>query len=998
MNNIIAKSFKRSVTAAAVAVSLGVAMPAIADNSSGSIYGKAIEGKVVTIKNKSTGFKRDVTIGEDGRFNFSKLPTGSYEVSNGTDTFDIVVKIGQGSPVDFVEASERITVVGSAVAAIDTASVESTTVFTAEQVDLLPVARDLTSVALLAPSTTAGDSGFGNLASFGGSSVAENGYFINGFDVTNIRNFVAFAQLPYDAVGQQQVKTGGYGAEYGRSLGGVVSLVTKRGTNEWKFGGSVQWTPEEFREEGTDSVSRDPDMEYSTRYHAYRSANKYDYLDYNVYASGPIIEDKLFIYALAQGRQDQWNTFGRTTSLESKDNSPLYLAKIDWNITDDHLLEVTYIENKQTVDRTPYGHPDGVYYAREHGDKGETYSESQGGDVTIVNYTGYITDNLSVSALWGEMNSVAEWSRNPATAPGADCPLVYDRRDTPNSSQPIGCWDYVGGQTYVPEAGIKDDSDKRDSLRLGLEYVIGDHTIRAGYDQEKFTSTKRGETLTGGEYWRWHIAQDLGNGGQNVNGEFLDAGTTYLRHLIIDSNSASFEVENTAWYIEDSWQVNDEWLVYLGLRSEGFENRNGENVAFIKSDSELAPRLGFTWDINGEGERKLYGTAGRYYIPVASNSNIRAAGSETFIEDYYYADSANENPRTGAPDVVGGLIGQQNINSDGTAADPRTISATNLSPMFQDEYILGYQQQVEDWVYGVKAIYRDVKDGMDDYCSAQAFIDWADDNGYNNFDYHSLAGCFFMNPGRDISLAMDVENDGNFKEVTVPAEYFNLDTYQRTYKALEFTFEKPFADGWFVQGSYTLAKSEGNSEGYVNSTLQQADAGLTQDLDHYLFQTGAYGSLPNDRRHTLKVFGAYQVSDELSVSANLLVQSGRPRNCVGYIPLDQYREELGVDYGILSAYGDSAFFCGGEPTQRGDRGRTPWIKNVDLGLQYRPEWADGLTLKVDIRNVFNFQEVTEYNESGDDGSATAPVPNPNYGTPVNFQAPRRVMLTARYNF
>jgi hypothetical protein len=124
---------------------------------------------------------------------------------------------------------------------IDVRSVESNTVFTQEQIRNLPVARDVNSVALLAPGVVKGDAGLGagGIPSFGGASVAENGYYINGFDVTNIRNFLSYADLPFDAIGEQQIKTGGYGVEYGRSLGGVISLSTKRGTNEWKGGTSV---------------------------------------------------------------------------------------------------------------------------------------------------------------------------------------------------------------------------------------------------------------------------------------------------------------------------------------------------------------------------------------------------------------------------------------------------------------------------------------------------------------------------------------------------------------------------------------------------------------------------------------------------------------------------------------------------------------------------------------------------------------------------------------
>src|SRR5690606_12162654 len=220
---------------------------------------------------------------------------------------------------------------------IDVSSVESTTVFTAEQIEQLPVASNITAVALLAPGTVKGDSGFGNLASFGGSSVAENGYYINGFDVTNMRNMLSFADVPFQAIAQQQVKTGGYGAEYGRSLGGVISLLTKSGSNEWHFGGSVEWSPDWGREAGKDVLTRN--TEAGDPLFVYRSDNTSDSVVYSAYASGPIIKDRLFFFALVEGRDTEVNSFGQDTSLRTEDTDPQYIVKLDWNISDNHVLE-----------------------------------------------------------------------------------------------------------------------------------------------------------------------------------------------------------------------------------------------------------------------------------------------------------------------------------------------------------------------------------------------------------------------------------------------------------------------------------------------------------------------------------------------------------------------------------------------------------------------------------------------------------------------------------
>ena len=404
----------------------------------------------------------------------------------------------------------------------------------------------------------------------------------------------------------------------------------------------------------------------------------------------------------------------------------------------------------------------------------------------------------------------------------------------------------------------------------------------------------------------------------------------------------------------------------------------------------------------------MFGNAGRYYIPVAANSNVRASGAENRAVNYYYY-SGQFDPVTAVP--VGGLganIGPVD-NSVPVVPDPRTVAANNLTPMYQDEFILGLQSKVgANWTLGVRGIARKLKNGMDDYCGHQSLQNWANDNGYTNANLQQLnyggttATCVIINPGKDLNIALDLQNDGNLTQVTIPASYLNMPKYERNYNALEFFFERAMADNWYVQGSYTLAKSFGNAEGYVNSSLEQTDAGLTQDFDHPLFEDGAYGYLPNDRRHTFKLFGVYQINDEWRIGSSFLLQSGRPRNCNGFIPLND--PSVGIDAQYLAQYAGSSFYCpdaNGNTvlTHRGDFGRTPWIYNLDMSVGYTPEWAGKhLTLEARVFNLFNFQRVTEYYETAQAGSASGQLPEPNFGNVVNYQAPRSVQFTARYEF
>src|SRR6185437_1631811 len=192
------------------------------------------------------------------------VPVGTYTVNllqNGNvvqSQANITPRVSGAQAVNFTEAGANaknaqnlstVTVTGNALPAIDVTSTREASVITAEQLKHLPLARSGEAIALLAPGTVAGASELGAgptgepLVSFGGSSVAENAYYINGFNTSDPLGNSGGITLPYGAISQQETLTSGYGAEYGRSTGGVISQIGKSGTNDWHFGGQALWQP-----------------------------------------------------------------------------------------------------------------------------------------------------------------------------------------------------------------------------------------------------------------------------------------------------------------------------------------------------------------------------------------------------------------------------------------------------------------------------------------------------------------------------------------------------------------------------------------------------------------------------------------------------------------------------------------------------------------------------------------------------------------------------------
>ncbi|MGH8241599.1 MAG: TonB-dependent receptor domain-containing protein, partial [Steroidobacteraceae bacterium] len=341
----------------------------------------------------------------------------------------------------------------------------------------------------------------------------------------------------------------------------------------------------------------------------------------------------------------------------------------------------------------------------------------------------------------------------------------------------------------------------------------------------------------GGRTWRYSV--DANRTPTDTTDDF-----DIVREQIVNQGS-TVEVKQRAFYVEDNWNITDTFLFSAGLRWDSFENINGQGDTYVEIKNQFGPRLGFSWDVQGDSSLKVYGNAGRYALPLTASVAVRGASASLFTREEFRFTGVD--PATAAPLGLTSLNTFRFINGEfGEAKDARTIASKNLDPMYQDEFILGAQMALtQHQNVGARAIYRELKAAIDDNCDYAPILAAGIAGGVDPNDVVLPGGgfpyCRMFNPGEDAIFLTDFADNGTLTSTTVEGDLLSPEA-RRTYKALELFWDGTW-DRTFVQASYTLAYSKGNTEGGVKSDIGQSDTNVTQDFDYKELAVDSYGYL-----------------------------------------------------------------------------------------------------------------------------------------------------------
>jgi predicted NUDIX family NTP pyrophosphohydrolase len=1006
-----------SIAFGGAALGVAVMSPAMAQsNASGSVFGTVAPGSNVQIliENPDIGIRRTLTPDAQGRFVASSLPSGVYRVTQLRDganvaTVEVETGIGRNGEAIFAGApaagGAQVVQVSARRATIDTSSAGSSATFNARELASLPIGRNIESIIQLAPNTTTADTRFAGGASFGGGAASENSYYINGFPVTNPLTGLGAAQLPFGAIAEAQVLTGGFGAEFGRSIGGVVNIVTKSGTNTWEAGGLVTWEPKSLRATpydiyyGNTGTPNNAATDGTLR--LARAENTVDRKVYGAYVGGPIIKDKLFFFAAAEkhdteeGLVNGFRVATNNASVGWRDRDTKverYMAKLDWNITDNHRIEFTTMGDTPEVSYADSGFD----YATRTRNNTVTSTQqlvnvdNNGAKLNTLRYVGNLTDDLTVTALYGRSKSTHE---NYFTGYNPDLFQISSTVDARAPGLSYANPQNISGNILAPGS-----EDIVDSGRFDVEWRLGRHTLRGGFDQTKVESVAAGEYLAGGGRWTYYRATDPtaqieGPSGVMIPSPASTGGALATRGYYVTRDQFSTVTnsfgEQSAWYLEDRFQATPNLLLTLGVRNESFKNQNDSKTTFLEMKNQIQPRLAAVWDVNGDASLKVYGTLGRYSVPIPTHISVRGAGRSTYTNQYYAYTGTDAN---GAPTGLVQLSEPLSSNNEyGQDKVVETLAARDMDPQYQDELTFGFEKAFSPSLnFGAKGIYRKMRSTIDDFCDVRPFERFAEANGIEITNPLWGNTCQTFNPGEDNEFLVDFSGDtSRLTQVNLTAADQGFDKPKRTYKSIETFLEHPFRNGWYAKASYTWSSNKGNTEGQVRSDNGQADVAVTSSWDYPELMEGAYGYLPNHRKHQLKAFGFYEVTPEVVVGANVLIASGRPRSCIG----------SAANPGDSPNYANQTFYCGGLTrsenvlTPRGTVGNLPWEHRYDLNVAYRPNFVKGLQFRVDVFNVFNSQVVRNVTEAYNNGANVSGL----YQTPLSLTSPRYARFSLMYD-
>ncbi len=920
--------FKAFALLLLVAVAATASAQSLTGTVSGTVkdeQGGALPGVNVTLTGK-TGAKTAVT-GTQGEYRFVALDPGTYSVLTSMTGFsgrrqeNIVVNVGKDVAVDFTlkvgGMSESLDVIGEA-PVVDTTSSATNNQLSQDLLFNMPIRQGNTATNLMnfAP-------GINNGAAYGGDSDSANGLLIDGVDTRDPSGGTAWTFYNYNIVEEVQFTGIGAPAEYGAFTGAVMNTITKSGGNQFAGLFDVIYTKSSLAGNNVEPsfITLNPSLG--------QSGKTSKLIDFTTQLSGPIIQDKLFFFASAQRYQKDQDPIGPRTRLNEA--SDRFNGKITWQPSpNDNVAGHLQFDNYNIVGRAGISTfndtdaltnredaPEFVWLAQwRHLFGSKTFTE--------VKYNGW----------WGF------YDLNPEVVDS-----LHINGDTGENLVSQGWFYYADRGRHQVNASVSHYAEG-----------YGRHDLKFGVEVERSKTRDRYGLINGVYYY------DSG-------------GAPYLAYGY--SYDVSGRNRRESAYVQDSWKVGDRLTLNPGVR---YDHITGADpvIGDVYSANNLAPRLGFAFDISGDHKTVLKGSFSQYYEGAFNDIYKRATPG---IEDNVTFDAA------ACPPYPGHCRPGDLVEIDRSPHALYRIDPDIKHPRV-DESSLGFERALGNEIrLSLTGIYRTNANLIG---SVNPSARWSPYTVANALGQPITLYRWTNRAASEEDLL--ITNPEGFEFRDPNGNVLGTVAAEKKYKALMLVASKRFSHRWQAQLSYVLSKAYGNVDNdseasFGNNSSTNGGGGPRFYETPNLALINSFGELTNSRRHEVKAMLGVQVPViDVGINAYFRSLSGRP-----YQAYQQFASSV---LSFPPSSGGRRIFL--EP--RGSRRRES--ENVlDLRLEkifkFGPR-KDRVALYADITNALNASTITSVQLrvptrtiAGEDVA---------FESPTGIIAPRQTTLGARWSF